>query len=327
MPKARARWRAIPDAAYSQLAIGPAPEATRTSSGPSDRVIQRCSARARDLVLVGACVGALLGCNPPVIPHAPELDSAVDAYRTDTGPEIVHDTGVDAVSVPMDAFTDAPIPDVGIPDSGVVPAIRVDGVFDDPFWVGVGLTPSTIAVLAPYEGDALTAVHYGRDANYLYVGFEGTLVAGDAVVMYFDTHFGDGVALNGGLGDNHGNVNNVLSLQLTATAEFQPEWGWGTSMMPRSIAVSDVSLGWRRLAMPPGTFTTVTADEQSACSMTGCETAILLTRLGVPPGGGITFIARLGRPGVGFSNQTFPTGDASSPELVGDIPLTVPLAL
>jgi hypothetical protein len=53
---------------------------------------------------------------------------------------------------------------------------------------------------------------------------------------------------------------------------------------------------------------------------------MLLLQLGVPTGGPISFIARLGRPSVGFSNQTFPVSDTTTPELV-DTPIMVPAAV
>jgi hypothetical protein len=143
-------------------------------------------------------------------------------------------------------------------------------------------------------------------------------------VIYVDTHFGDGVPLNGGLGDDNGTVNRVLSLPLTSSGEFQPVWGWGPSTMPRSPITSDPTIGWRRLAASPGSFTIWGPNEQTACSSTGCETAILLSTLAVASGGAISLVVRLGRPGVGFSNQTFPVFDASTPELVSDTPITVP---
>jgi hypothetical protein len=273
---------------------------------------------------------ALLACEVPPVPHALLPDSAyVDAYRPDMGVIVVHDSAVIDVGTDsaVDSAVDAPTFDTGPSDTGVVSAIRLDGVFDEPFWTTVGNQPNTTPAIAPYDGDALTALHFGRDADYLYLGFEGTLLTGDAVVVYVDTHFGDGVPLVGALGDTHGAVNGVLSLPImSSSGEFQPEWGWGTSTMPRTAVSSDLTIGWRRLAASPGPFVIQGPNELTACSTTGCETQILLVQLGVPPGGYLQLVVRLGHPGVGFSNQTFPVFDASTPEIVSDTTITVPAA-
>jgi hypothetical protein len=281
------------------------------------------------LVLVGL---ALVACEVPPVPHAFLPDTAfVDAYREDTGITIVHDSGPRDTGLEpdtsFDANVDAPGFDAGPIDGGPLRAITLDGAFGDAFWGTASSQPNSTPTNTGFDGDSLTVLHYGRDDNYLYLGFEGTLVPGDAVVVYVDTQVGAGPILMGGLADTHGVVNSVLSSTLTsAVPDFQPEWGWGTSTMPRSITTSDATIGWRRLATNPGTFTTVTANELSACSTSGCETAILLAQLGVPTGGPIELIVRLGRPTIGFSNQTFPASEASSPETVTDTYL-VPAAL
>lgn len=267
----------------------------------------------------------LTACSVPPPPVAPAHDAAgLDAYREDSGPVLVVDMGPrDAGS---DTGVDAPAPDVGSPDAGPPFAIAIDGRFDDTFWATASVVPNDTVVVSPFDGDSLTNLYYGRDQNWLYLGFEGTLTTGDAVVVYVDSHFGDGVSLFGGLGDHNGPVNSVLSLSLTGTAEFQPEWGWGTSAMPHVLGVSDTTIGWRALSANPNPFATITVNERSACTSMGCETAILLAQLGVTPGGYLTLLVRLGRPSVGFSNQTFPRADAATPELV-DVPIMVPAAM
>ncbi len=264
----------------------------------------------------------LASCSVPLPPHAPGLDGAgVDAQREDTGSIVVRDsgspdTGSTGTDANFDANVDAASFDGGNADAGPPLAITLDGLLTDPFWATRSSIMSATPVVTPFDGDTLTSLHYARDAAWLYVGFEGTLVAGDAVVMYVDTHFGSGVPLSGGLGDNANTLNRVLSLPITGTAEFQPEYGWGTSVMPKAFGPGDTTIGWRQLAMAPGSFMNTTANTHSVCSATGCETAMLLAQLGIADGGPIGIVVRLGRPGVGFSNQTYPVADASSPEII-----------
>jgi len=273
---------------------------------------------------------ALVACNPPVIPHAMDPDSTwIDAYRDDTGTIVVHDAGHDAfvTDSSFDAAIDAPGIDVGSADAGPPLAIRLDGVLDDTWWMTAGSRINNMTtVVTPYDGDTLTALYYGRDQDWLYLGFEGTLVSSDAVVFYVDTHFGDGVPLSTGLGDTTNHVNSVLSLQITGTAEFQPEFGFGTSALPHGTTQGDSTLGWRMLAPNPSRFGDVLTNTRSICSMTGCETAILLAQIGEMPGTYLQFIVRLGRPGVGFSNQTFPVADSATPETV-NVAISVPAAM
>jgi hypothetical protein len=271
---------------------------------------------------------ALAACSVPPVPHAPLIDAAggPDAWREDSGSILVHDTGprdTGAQDSSFDSSVDAPIPDTGSGDAGPPLQITVDGLFTDPYWSTVSGTTNGTSVLTPFD-QQLTALHYGRDTDWFYMGFEsGALHAGDAVVVYVDTASAAGVPLATGLGDSSNAVNQVLSLQITSTAEFQPEFGWGTSMMPHSIGATDGTLGWRQLAMNPGPFTNVHGGNVSACSATGCETAILLSQIGLDGGGQLDLVVRMGRPGVGFSNQTFPVTDSASPETITDW-ITVP---
>lgn len=267
-------------------------------------------------------------CSVPFPPHAPAFDADVDAFRTDMGPIIVHDAGHDGGPdtgvMPLDAHVDAPGLDVGMPDGGVPPAIHADGVFDEPIWTANpanGVLMNTIDALAPFVGDSYVALHYARDDDWLYLGFEGSLVSGDAAIFYVDTAPSppSGVYLMAtGLFDNTNIVNSVLSQPMMGTVEFEPEWGWGTSAMPMGATTYEARIGWRALAAV-GTFSPLLHDTTSFCSATACETAARLITLGVSPGGGVHLVARIGRPGAagGFSNQTFPVADTGDPQAIG----------
>lgn len=271
---------------------------------------------------------ALTACQAPAPYTMLSLDASTDAPRPDVGPVLLHDTGPRDTGA-TDTGTgmlDAPGVET---DAGVSLAIRVDGLFDEAYWNGGGGNASTNATpaLTPYEGDAITVVHYGRDANWLYVGVEATLVPGDAIALWLDTPAASGVLLNGtGLADRANTVNAVLSTGLNSVVvDFQPQLGWGTSVLPHGRVVGDATLGWRTLAASPSAFGSVRANTTSACSATGCETAILLTEAGVLPSERLQFVVRLGRPNVGFSNQAHPTIDGAAPEFVSDT-LVVPAA-
>ncbi len=276
----------------------------------------------------------LAACDPPVVQHAPDVDANVDAFRIDSGPLIVNDSGLNDAFVSIDSYIDVgPVPDVGTPDGGVVPSVlHLDGVFDEPIWTAnpsnamqVNNTPT----IAPFDSETLTSLYVARDTDWLYFGFEAVFTPGDAVVFYVDTHFGDttGVYLMGtGLNDNANTVNQVLSLPFTGTVDFEPEWGWGTDTMNVIPTTYTAHIGWRALSAT-GSFTPLTNYTASMCNGTACEVQTqLIAGLGLVTGTEpINLVVRLGRPGAsgGFSNQTFPTSDSGQPETIGPTQISV----
>ena len=291
----------------------------------------RISPSGRSVALLGAAL-ALLGCAPVYAPLPPVRDSGpIDAAPCpecpDAGPIIRRsDAGQDA-GPPMDANVDAFRSDAGSgPDSGVPLAVTIDGALGETIW-GEPLV-SSIAPNDAFTGDHLDTLFYFRDENWLYIGFEGGLVPGDRVVFYVDTVPFDGVSLTGsGLFDTSGAVDETLSIPINGTADFQPEFGWGTASMPNAASAGGANLGWRQLAAA-GSFALLGSGSRSACSATGCETAVLLSAIGAGPDTALNFVVRLGRPGsgTGWSNQTFPTVDTSTPEYIGDFVIGVPVS-
>jgi len=179
----------------------------------------------------------------------------------------------------------------------------------------------------PFDGETLSSLYVARDTDWLYFGFEAVLTPGDAVVFYVDTHFGDttGVYLMGtGLPDTSNTVNGVLSLPMTGTVDFEPEWGWGTSSMNVIPTTYTPQIGWRLLSAT-GSFSPLTNYTSSMCNGTACEVQTRLIALGLMGTEPIHLIVRLGRPGSGgaFSNQTFPTSDSGQPEAVGPTQISV----
>jgi hypothetical protein len=275
---------------------------------------------------------ALSACAPVYAPLPPVRDTGpIDAAPCpecpDTGPIVMRrDAGQDA-GPPSDANVDAFRSDGGSgPDAGVPLMVAIDGTLGEAVW-GEPLV-SSIPPNDPFAGDHLDALYYFRDANWLYIGFEGGLVAGDRVVFYVDTVPFEGVSLTGsGLFDTSGAVDETLSIPINGTADFQPEFGWGTAAMPNAVSAGSATIGWRQLA-PAGSFALLGSGSRSACSAVGCETAVLLSAIGATPETTINFVVRLGRPGAdaGWSNQTFPTTDSASPEYVGDFTIGVPVS-
>jgi hypothetical protein len=286
-----------------------------------------------------AIVLGLAACTPTPLPGVTVNDAyGNDAYVVDMGAVVVYpdmgtDTGVlDAPDTNVDMnLPDMNLPDMNVPDTGTGSAIVLDGVLDDAFWTANPSNPpldDMMVALDPFTGEALSRLVYGRDARYLYLGIEGTLNVGDAIVIYVDVNpgSGSGVMLMGsGLGDTSNYVNSVASLMITGNALFQPDFLWGTSTLPGSgsSVVSSPALGWRRLQQT-GAFGTLSAGTRSVCSSTGCETEIQWSTLGVPSTNSVAIVARLGRPNVAFaSNQLFPTTDTGAPEMIS---ATIPVA-
>ncbi|MFO0685690.1 MAG: hypothetical protein U0234_26750 [Sandaracinus sp.] len=272
---------------------------------------------------------SLAACQTPTVYPMLSLDASADAPRGETGPIRVRDSGprdTGATSVDTgNVGVDVPVVET---DAGLPIAIQVDGLFTEPYWNGGGGSDSlnTTTALSPFTGDAITTLHYGRDAHWLYLGFEGTLVSGDAVVFWVDTPGATGVLLTPiGLSDRSNVVNTVLSLGLSNdVVDFQPQLGWGASLLPHGRVASDSTLGWRTLASGSA-FGVVRDNTTSACSASGCETAILLDQVGVLPGELLQLVVRLGRPEIGFSNQAFPTIDGPDPSYITDT-VVVPVA-
>lgn len=274
---------------------------------------------------------ALVGCTTTYAPLPPLHDTGpVDASTCpecpDTGPIVVrHDGGQDA-GPPMDANVDAPPSDSGAPvgDAGAPLAVTIDGVLTDVRWTEQVPLVATITAEDPFGGDHLDTFFYFRDADYLYLGFEGGLASGDRVVVYVDLGltFSDVSLMGLGLEDTSGAVDATLSIPIFGSTDFAPELGWGTATMPHVASAGADTIGWRRLAST-GAFALVTTGSRSACSATACETAIALTTLGATSDSPINLVVRLGRPGVGWSNQTFPTSHSGTPDNI-DFGIAVP---
>ncbi len=277
------------------------------------------------LLTVG--VGLAIGCAPQVAPLPPLRDTGpADAYVCsecpDTGPIVLRrDAGQDA-GPGMDANVDAAIdPTV---DAGLALAVTVDGVLTDARWLEQTPLVASIVAEEPFIGDRLDTLYFFRDSTYLYLGFEAGLAGGDRIVIYVDlglTVTRD-VPLMGTLEDTSGAVDATLSIPIFAPSEFAPEMGFGTSTMPHVVSAGGDTIGWRRLA-PMGAFELVTTGSRSACSATACETAIALSTLGATTTSPINLVVRLGRPGVGWSNQTLPTSQSGTPENI-DFGIAVP---
>lgn len=271
-----------------------------------------------------------IACAPAPPPPAPLYDAGpVDASPCpecpDTGPIVIrHDAGQDTGPA-VDANVDAPGVDAAGADAGGALAITVDGALTDTAWMAQTPLVAAIGQLDPFGGDHLDTLYYFRDDTYLYLAFEGELVTGDDVVVYVDlgTTPSD-VSLMGGLGDTSGAVDTTLSIPIYGSTEFQPELGWGTASMPHVLSAGADTIGWRALASAGG-FALITASARSACSATACETAIGLATIGATSTSTINLVVRLGRPGVGWSNQTFPTSHSGTPENI-DFGIPVPAA-
>lgn len=214
-----------------------------------------------------------------------------------------------------DASVDAPRPDVGRPDVFVPDAgptgPRVDGVVDDFEWrFGTDVENETAT---DREGSTLTRMRAVLHEGRLVVAVEGSLAAGDALLVYVDRAVGeaDGQA---DLADEEGPLDVALSTDLTLPDDFRVDAAFGTLAMP-SVADDDERTGWR----DPADATTLAAFEGAAmvCGADACEAALPLAELGGEAPRTLGLFARIRHMDGTWTNQTLPEDAPADPTTVG----------
>lgn len=215
------------------------------------------------------------------------------------------------------------VPDAGMPDAGVDAGpggIVIDGVIDEPEWAIATVHASDVAGAGSFAGNRLRTLRALRDATSIYVAIEGTITAGNAIVMYVDHDlFGtDGLVSPTPLTDVGGALDRALSKELFTPSELRMDFAWGTLAMSRVATATDDQMGWRDVGTNPAAFRSIDGGiAPSACSATACEASIDTTTLEVPAGADVALFVRLvAASSLAVSNQTLPMDDPAAPETI-----------
>lgn len=192
----------------------------------------------------------------------------------------------------------------------------VNGTIGEREWEGAMRVES--AVDTDREGSVLRSLRALVEDDRLYVGIEGTVAAGDSIVLYVDrdppgeAHGVDASALT----DTEGALDAALAQRtLSLPSDFAIDFAWGTTRMPFAAVGRDDGIGWRDVTRDP--FTAIdAADAPSACTASACETSIPLSILGGRTPRRIALFARIVRAGGGLTNQALPQDDEDAPSVI-----------
>lgn len=241
--------------------------------------------------LVAVLVILTLGCEDPVHPPPPAGDAG---------------------SRPDAAFDGGGI----IRRDGGARRPTIDGTIEDGEWAGAVEARSSTATDS--EGSTLTRLLARIEDDELFVGVEGTLAAGDAMVLYVDHALGgsDGIPDLASLSDETGTLDSAVSSGFSTPFSFRADFAWGTTTMPRRPVGLDEETGWRQLDVAPDFHWIVSEAAPSACSDTACETSIPLSTLGGTSPRTIAMFARIVHADGTFANQTLPGDDPDAPGVV-----------
>ena len=200
-------------------------------------------------------------------------------------------------------------------DGGTTAPI-IDGLIDDAEWAGA--VSATSDQMTDRAGSVLTGLRARVASERLYVGIEGTLAAGDVLVLYADRALGEagGVTELARLTDENNALDDAISSPLMTPFGFSADFAWGTTAMPRTAVGLDAEMGWRDLEVTLNFAFVAAETAPTVCSETACETYIPLETLGGTRPRRIALFARIVRGDGGWANQTLPMDDPSAPGIV-----------
>jgi len=189
----------------------------------------------------------------------------------------------------------------------------VDGTIDDDEWEGAAEATADVATDSP--GSELTRLLARIVDGSLFVGVEGTLAEGDAVVVWLDRDLGgeDGWSDLAMLVDETGSLDQRVSTPVATPDAFAVDWAWGTTLMPRTPIGLDEEAGWRDLTSFRAFEWVPSETAPTVCSEGACETSIPLETLGGEAPRTLALFARIVRADGSFANQTLPEDDEDAP--------------
>ena len=326
-----------------QTPVGAASAKCRPVPLPSPRDPADCTRRgllaaaaaAVALVIVPA-TGCAAGSNRHVLPGTDggardggQLDgSSLDGARAD-GP-------VDGAARPLDgAVTDGGASDGAVIDAAagdggtmtdggstaVVPPV-LDGIIAPGEWMGAFSARNTVASDWGVAQNELLAVHARAVGAELFVAVEGHIEAGagNAIVLFVDVGYGDGVGVADlfTLSDGDGALDDAISVGISTPAAFRADFAWGTKDMERSPPGRDARMGWREIAADAADFAWL--EVPTVCSRNVCETRIPLSMLGVTTADGVALFGRVvNATGSDVANQCVPMDEPTMPERVAEL--------
>jgi len=189
----------------------------------------------------------------------------------------------------------------------------VDGTIEDDEWEDAAEATAEVETDAP--GSELTRLLARVVDGSLFVGVEGALADGDALVVWVDRDLGgeDGWSDLATLVDEDGSLDSRVSSPVMTPDAFAVDWAWGTTQMPRTPVGLDEEAGWRDLTAF-ATFEWVASETApTVCSESACETSIPLDTLGGEAPRTLALFARIVRADGTFANQTLPEDDPAAP--------------
>lgn len=197
-------------------------------------------------------------------------------------------------------------PPGGVPRDAGPPLATIDGVIDDEEWAGADTV--TLERDTDRPGTVLRRLLAQVEPDRLVVAVDGTIAAGDTLVVYIDRALDEGVGVAdlSTIDDTDGALDAALANGPSTPAGFAADFAFGTDAMPRIVAGLDAGGGWRDLS-DPSDLTWLTGEEAPmACAAEACEAAIPLSTLGGEAPRTIALFARVVSGAGGYTNQTLP---------------------
>lgn len=196
-------------------------------------------------------------------------------------------------------------------DAGSPNRFGIDGRIDPLEWAGVPTFKNPVLPGPPFANDRLISLRAVRQNGFLYVGIEGFITPGNAMVLFLarNINANDGLPLSARPIDFATNFDRALSNEqltvLDPTRQFH--FAWGTLEMARWSSGPDPRIGWRDFISRPGEYVPLgDFDTPSVCSQTACETAVPLDRLGIQPDFLVEAFVRIVSPNAIVSDQALP---------------------
>jgi len=205
----------------------------------------------------------------------------------------------------VDGFDPVALPFVTV----TAPAqITLDGVLDDAAWSS-GVS-STSGIVTDWAGSSLSGLKMVVLDGTLYLGVEGRVTGGNALVVYLDALLGQGGGLADPalLSDGTGTLDDAISAGFLTPATFSTDFAFGTASMPRTASAVDGIQGFRDLKADPSNFAWIDGGlAPSVCSANACEASIPIATLGAQAGTAISaFVRIVNWDGQFTANQSLP---------------------
>lgn len=203
-------------------------------------------------------------------------------------------------------------------DAGPPPVVRrdagpgvaaIDGIIDDDEWEGAASAELERDTDSP--GTELRRLLARLEDDRLVVAIDGTLAAGDTLVVYVDRALEEGVGIAdlSTIDDTDAALDAALSFGPSTPAGFAADFAFGTDATPRDVTGLDPGAGWRELDDPSALTWLSGMEAPLVCTLEACEAALSLDALGGEAPRTVALFARVVSGAGGYTNQTLPEDD------------------